>query len=755
MKLEDRIRFLERENQLLNSIIQGATDSIYAKDLEGRYLTINEAGAAYLDSTVEEVIGKTDDELLGEEGWRIMERDEELYKTGKAVFYVNQSIRGKAARYFSTSKSPLYDNQGNVIGLIGVSRDITQAKQAEDKYQFIFDNAPIAFWEEDFSEVKIYFEELRSRGITDIRDYFDSNQQALEECIRRIKVLNVNKATMEMNGAEDKAAFMDKIRQNFTPEFESVFLDEFEALFNGKTAFQSEGSFINMKGDTLDVVFNVSVLPGHEDSLSMVLVSVVDITEMRKMASELSTIRHRYQSIVEAQSEMICRISPKGDIIFRNRAFSKFFGFKDKGENVRFSSLFPPEELEKCQKELQDLSTTRKQTVIELRNYDVNGEMVWQEWSITAFFGNSGVLLGFQAVGTDITSRKMTQEALAASEARWRSIFEHADDLILSLNTDGYILSINDFAGLPEGKKFAGRTIDEMLSAEDSQKFRQLLNSVVINAAPAKTELSLDLNRDGNKTPFGLALSPILHGKRVISVICIGRDVTEMRRLETLNKEALIEGQENERMRVSQELHDGLGQLFTAIKLNLQQIRGNISETADHALIEGITQLEANIGVAFNEVRNISRNLMPDVLRQFGLKPAVEDLVDSWNSASDVRISLEMVDLDKRFSQDLEKALFRICQELINNSARHGQCQNIYVQFIDHGDSIVLTVEDDGIGFNLSSNNKGLGLQNIRSRAEVFSGHVEVDSSPGKGTVTTIEIPLEHSTKHDPSSDNR
>ena len=491
----------------------------------------------------------------------------------------------------------------------------------------------------------------------------------------------------------------------------------------------------------VDVVFNLNVLPGHEQTLSLVLVTVVDVTDIRKMASELSNIKHRYQSIVEAQTEMICRLNPNGTVLFENMAFHRFFKHKQAVDAARFVTLFPPDELESCEKKLGGLSASSPTVTCEMRNYDEAGRLVWQEWSVTAFFGSSGVLLGYQAVGTDITNRKMAEEALAASEARWRSVFNHADDLIVTVNTDGYILSINEYAGIPRGQKWAGRKIDEVLKPENSRRVMQLLNTVVVNSSPLKTELEILID-GGGKTTFGVALSPIMHGKRVISAVCIARDITETKRFEKRTKEVLIEGQEKERMRVSQELHDGLGQLFTAIKLNLQQIRASIPNSSENALLEGVEMLESNIGVAITEVKNISRNLMPDVLWQFGLKPAIEDLIDKLKASTDVNLSLEMVKMNNRFSNDLEKALFRICQELINNSIRHGKSENIYVQFINHENTIMLMVEDDGVGFDLSQVSSGSGLQNIRSRVEVFEGLVEIDSSVGKGTVTTIEIPL-------------
>ncbi|MCF8278337.1 MAG: PAS domain S-box protein [Flavobacteriales bacterium] len=746
LRAEEQIRLLTRENELLNSIIQGASDSIYAKDLDGRYITINEAGAAFFGLQVDDVIGKTDRDLLGEEGWKYMERDENLYRTGKSIIYESQSVDGKKTQTFSTHKSGLFDSAGKIIGLIGVSRDVTDARLAEKKYQFIFDNAPIGFWEEDFSEVRNYIEELKAQGIDNFRRHFKRSPESLNKCIGLIKILNVNRTTVEMNAADDKASITSRLKHNFTKDSEKVFLEEFVALAEGKTKYQSEATIIDLKGNSHNLLFNLNVLPGHEDSWSLVLVSVVDVSDMRKMENELSSMKYRYQSIVEAQKEMICRVNPEGRILFSNLAFTNFFAFKTKSDNIKFVTLFPPEELDKCERELRTLSAAEPSKTLELRNYNHEGDLVWQEWSVTAFFGNSGTLLGYQAVGSDVTARKMAQEALASSEARWRTVFDHADDLIMTINSEGYILTVNDYSELPKDVKWAGRTFEDVMLPENAQASMELINHVFTTGKGLKTEFKLLKPGEPSMNTYAVSLSPIFHGKRVITVICIARNVTETKEFEKHNREALIEGQENERTRVSQELHDGLGQLFTAIKLNLQHLKSGLDELEDSSpLFERVQALEDNIGIAISEVKNISRNLMPDVLHQFGLKPAIEDMVDKWNASIENKIRLELVDVNQRFSPELEKALFRMCQELINNSVRHGNASQIYVQLINHEDSIVLMVEDDGSGFKPKTTSKGFGLRNIRSRAEVFDGRVEIDSAPGKGTVTTVEIPLNNS----------
>lgn len=739
-ELLERLRQLEDQNRLLSSIIQGAADSIYAKDLQGRYISINPTGAHYLNRTVEEVLGKTDLELLGEEGKQIMEFDAELFRTGKNIQYARRYQLKDAVHFFSTNKSPLFDGSGKVVGLIGVSRDVTETKDTEEKYRFIFENSPISFWEEDFSEVKLRLDELKASGITDLRSYFLKDQAALNDCIGRIRVLNVNQRTLDLNGVSDKKALSSSLIRNFTPESEGIFVEEFVALANGRTEFEAQGSLVNTSGDILEVLFKLNVMPGHENDLSLVIISVVDVSEKKKLSGELNSLRNRYQSILEAQKEMICRSDPNGRIIFKNLAFIQFFGFKDTEENGRFVLLFPPDEIEKCRKAMADLSATEPTTTIELRNYDEHGTLVWHQWLLTGFFSLSGTLLGFQAVGADVTDRKMAQEALAASEARWRSVIDNADDIIMTVNSDGQIISVNEKRTGPRKAKWVGKTIAEIMPQEEANHAIGVFNDVFATGNPVKSEFKIFSSDGSGLQTYSVSLSPIYFSTRVLTVICIARNVTELKKLERQTKAALIEGQERERMRVSQELHDGLGQLFTAIKLNLQKMRADLEKNTSVNL-KDIEHLENNVGIAFAEVKNISRNLMPDVLWQFGLGPAIEDLVEKWNSLGELKIELELVDMDHRFSEELEKALFRMCQELLNNSIRHGHPTQIFVQLINHEDSIMLMVEDDGRGFDPTSVTKGFGMSNIRSRAEVFDGTVDIDSAPGKGTVATIEIP--------------
>jgi PAS domain S-box-containing protein len=728
--------------RVFQHVVEDHSDLVLLKDLEGRYIYLNRSCIETIGRPLQDVIGKTDLELFGPEVADEIEHYEQiLLATGEPQEYhlrypgVDRVIR------FHCRKFLLHDEDGKPIGMVGISRNVTSEKLAEEKYRFIFDNAPVAFWEEDFSDVKTYLEQLKEQGVTDLRAFFQNDPAALIFCIELIRINDVNLATMRMNRAESKPQFITDIKRKFTPESEQLFIEEFVALAEGKTFFCSEASTIQVGSDQLDVLFNFNVLPGHEEDLSQVLISVIDITALKQTEKQLSQLKELYRSVVEGQREMICRFLPSGIITFYNPAFELFFGNKGTAlTECSFLSLFPEMDTD-CSDALSRLSPEAPMCTTERHNYDTEGAMVWQQWSINALFNEWGEVTEYQAVGTDITERKETQTRLAASEARWRSVFENAEDLIFTVNSAGLILSANEQASMAAGQRLAGTVVGDLMGKANRIVARRAVQKVFDTGKRVRQELKID---HGPWTGMVLScvITPMLHDGRVLSATVIARDITESRRLENRVREALIEGQENERKRVSQELHDGLGQLFTAIKLNMQHLRKGVEHKVEDETMQRLELLEQNISVAINEVKHISHNLMPDVLEQFGLKAALEDLVRKWNVNGRMHITLEVIDLFHKLDAQMELALYRMAQELITNAVRHSGASAIFVQLIDYGKSLVLMVEDDGRGFDVEMDRGGLGLRNIRSRAELLDGTVDIDSSPGKGTVTTVEIPI-------------
>lgn len=215
----------------------------------------------------------------------------------------------------------------------------------------------------------------------------------------------------------------------------------------------------------------------------------------------------------------------------------------------------------------------------------------------------------------------------------------------------------------------------------------------------------------------------------------------QIRQLEQENKltalQSMIEGQEKERMRIAQDLHDSLGGLLTAVKAHFDSLK----LPKEKPLYEKTNQL---IDEACVEVRRISHNMMPRSLSLAGLQGALEDMMLSVEK-QEIDCQLDVIDLDeKSFSPTQLVMVFRIAQELINNMLKHAKASQLLFQFIQKEQELTIIYEDDGKGFVLEKalQQKSLGISNIESRIRFLQGEIEWDSVPGEGTTVSMRIPI-------------
>lgn len=205
---------------------------------------------------------------------------------------------------------------------------------------------------------------------------------------------------------------------------------------------------------------------------------------------------------------------------------------------------------------------------------------------------------------------------------------------------------------------------------------------------------------------------------------------------------SMISAEEKERGRIAKELHDGLGPLLSSAKMSLSFI--NKKETAQNIKDEMMIGVSDVIDESIKSVRDISNNLSPNVLNNFGLARAVSNFINKMALPPNINISFETNIKKERYKSDVEIILYRICCELINNSLKHSRCSLMKLTITCDTKYIFLTFSDNGKGFNykevMEGDKKGLGLSNIVSRVEFLSGTLKVESELGKGTVTIIKV---------------
>lgn len=198
---------------------------------------------------------------------------------------------------------------------------------------------------------------------------------------------------------------------------------------------------------------------------------------------------------------------------------------------------------------------------------------------------------------------------------------------------------------------------------------------------------------------------------------------------------AVITSQEAERKRFAADLHDGLGQLISAVRLNLS--KEQVEKRSLDQAVEVLNEMNS-------EIRNIAFNLMPQVLIKNGLTDALQELASRVNRSEEIRIKIGAYDVEPIHETDKKVALYRICQEWINNVIKYSGCTDINVQLVQHLQELVITIEDNGNGFDMSALmlSQGNGWKNIQSRLAMIHAHIDIDTIQGrKGTTVVITVP--------------
>ena len=339
---------------------------------------------------------------------------------------------------------------------------------------------------------------------------------------------------------------------------------------------------------------------------------------------------------------------------------------------------------------------------------------------------------------------------LEGADHIYRVFVERMNEGAAVLSSDHTVLHCNNrFANLlgAELQSVIGSSIEGLVCPDD----RQVLDALLERGShrPCRGEVCLQ-SPDIPHLPVRLSLNPLRReGTRTICMIAM--DLTEVKQAEqeliTSNKQLqyltahLLSVREEEQTRIAREIHDELGQALTAMKIDLSWIAGRVPPSDQPIL----TRIHSTLHLADNlikTVRKISTELRPGIL-DMGLVAAMEWQANEFQVRTGIQCILNLR-TQEVFAPEFSTALFRILQEALTNVARHAQATQVVVVKEKKRGQLVLTVRDNGRGFDpaAQSAQKSLGLLGVRERAAMVGGKVEISSAPGKGANLTVWIPI-------------
>ena len=734
---ETSLREIEAWNE---SILASVADIHVVFDREWRYVYLNSAALEAIGRPREEVLGRTVWEiypdLVGTEVERQYRRamDERL-SVAFDVHYVTNDT------WWENRFSPTRE------GLAVFATDITERKRAQELLKQS---------EGALEETKTARYEAEQK----YRQIFENAGEGIFQSTPEGNYLIANPALAHMHGFDSPEELI-RSRKDISREVyvEPAQREAFKrALEAHGSVYGFEHQTVRKDGRKIWISVNAHAVRDHAGKIVYYEGTAQDITE-RKLAEEaLRESEERYRDLVENSHELICTHDLDGKILSVNRAARRLFGYEwdEFVGNMNIRDILAPkirDRFDDYMKQILNEGGTRGTMLVQTRT---------GEYRLLEYYNSlrtEGVAAPIvRGIARDITEERRAERALRESEERYRELFENSKDAFYVHDMNGVYVSVNRAAEKLSGyrrEEIIGKHFSEFMTPEHARNVHRHL--MKLDAAGETTYEVEFINRKGRQVPVEIFSRLIFEGGVPVAVHGCVRDISERKKAQEAARNysrRVIEAQEAERRRISRELHDQVGQILTAVKMNLHALQQTCSEP------ETLMSIDDNLKVideAVDQVRDLSVDLRPLLLDDFGLVVALRWYLErqTRNTGVPAKFVSGSLDEDDRFSSELETACFRIAQEGVTNIVRHARATRISVRLERVLSDLILLITDDGAGFDARTLRAGsggtatLGLRGMEERAQAVGGTITIDSAPALGTEICARLPIKGEKRRD------
>lgn len=725
---------LQRSEAKYRKLVEGTHALLFSTDVKGRITYLNESAAKALGATADQLVGRFYLQFVHpDDRARVHGVFRDQLSSAQPERYAEFRYRGDNGTegWFNFLVNPLFQG-GQIVGLSGVAQEISERKRVEEALRRSREMFTKAFRS---SPDAILISTLATGRFVEVNEGFTRLSGFTHEEVLGRTALELGLAPHP----DQRTKYADAIREH------------------GRV-IDLEIQYYTKSGELRDaLVSGERITIEHEECI---LTVVHDVTERKRAEEAIRSYEKRFSLAFNA-NPVLSTISTieHGRFIAANDSFLKTAGYSADeviGRTALELGLWPnPEERRVIMEKLRKAGTLRD---VEVHLHQKSGSIRTLLLSIETIEIEGKPC--YLHVASDITERKHAEEALRRSEAQYRRIVETASEGIWTIDQENMISYVNARMASMLGyavEEMIGKSIFHFMEPAGEEIARQKIQR---RREGISEQYDFKFKRkDGTDVWTLLATNPILDDQgQYLGALAMVTDITERKslegKLERTNEELralaghLQSVREDERIRIAREIHDELGQVLTAVKMDLTMLSrrlGKKNETTGLQKIQQEVSEDINlVDRTIKSIRKIASELRPEVLDAAGLIPALEGHISEFQSRSGIRCSFEPEMEELNLDIATSTGLYRIVQESLTNVARHSGASEIRVQLRQIDGEILLTVSDNGRGFSEDeiSSKKSLGIVGMRERAILLGGEFTISSTAGKGTTLIIRIPI-------------
>ncbi len=478
----------------------------------------------------------------------------------------------------------------------------------------------------------------------------------------------------------------------------------------------------------------------------------VDITERKEGEKDILESEDRYRSLFEGIGDSVLVYNPDGRLVDCNQAALKQYGYsRPEFLQLKLADIVDDDFLESANDNDEKIWAGGV-VIVESVHRRRDGKLFPVEVHARKIvYQGEPAILG---VVRDISERKRAEESIRQSEEKWRLLVQTIPDYVALYDSQGRYEFINHYAEGFSEKDVVGKYFEDFISPDSRKIFREAFEKARQKGITQYIEYTGAGDR-GDMKYYDSYIVPVIERGKSEHLLALARDITERKRSEEALKVArnrlerlshrLLETQETERRNIARELHDEIGQILTAMKIDLQVVRRN---QLPGKLAERLDESIKMLNTCLQRVRDLSLDLRPAVLDDLGLEAALSWQLERFRQRAGFDGHLTTRDIPNRLKPELEIACFRIAQEAMTNITKHAKAKSVKIDVDIRGGELILSIKDDGIGFDAgraladAARGKSFGVLGMQERVALLGGQLEINSANGKGTVVAVRLPL-------------